>query len=340
MKQVCAWATLASKSVLSRRGREQIFEERVIRTRPILPGLGCPSEKKRKLRGFTAGEKDFFIVVLFFCWRGRGIRGQGRREIVKLNATKSNSSSTTFRESYPYLKMRSWNRTRSQNRTSREKPVKKQSLEINGWMNMAYQSEDSGWIRRPTGYNTTGNNGTNCLTGSNTGSSIEIAAGAEKYFNGENRKSLGKIDFADEFATLSINSDLRISGNGGSASPRRSRDNPNSNNRSSENNPKKNPHDRIRQARTRAARIRSRSRGKWTLRKWWVIFMSHRNMWFNPVAAIKVWWFWHFGLFSSNSSLFRSSWPSGLDFTSRWFIEFLFQNFSSQRIKKHPFERD
>ena len=229
--------------------------------------------------------------------------------------------------------MRSWNRTRSQNRTSREKPVKKQSLEINGWMNMAYQSEDSGWIRRPTGYNTTGNNGTNCLTGSNTGSSIEIAAGAEKYFNGENRKSLGKIDFADEFATLSINSDLRISGNGGSASPRRSRDNPNSNSRSSENNPKKNPHDRIRQARTRAARIRSRSRGKWTLRKWWVIFMSHRNMWFNPVAAIKVWWFWHFGLFSSNSSLFRSSWPSGLDFTSRWFIEFLFQNFSSQRIK-------
>ena len=134
-------------------------------------------------------------------------------------------------------------------------------------MNMAYQSEDSGWIRRPTGYNTTGNTGTKCLTGSNNGSSIEIAPGAEKYFNGENRKSLGKIDFADEFATLSINSDLRISGNGhtghgGSASPRRSRDNPNSNNRSSENNSKKNPHDRIRQARTRAARIRSRSRGK------------------------------------------------------------------------------
>lgn len=123
---------------------------------------------------------------------------------------------------------------------------------------MAFQSEDSGWIRRPTGYNTTGN--TICPSGSNTGSSIEIAAGAEKYFNGENRKSLGKIDFADEFATLSINSDLRISGNGGSASPRRSRENPNSNNRSSESNPKKNPHDRIRQARTRAARIRSRSR--------------------------------------------------------------------------------
>ena len=144
-------------------------------------------------------------------------------------------------------------------------------------MNMAFQSEDSGWIRRPTGYNTTGN--TNCLTGSNNGSSIEIAAGAEKYFNGENRKSLGKIDFADEFATLSINSDLRISGNGhtgngGSASPRRSRENPNSNNRSSENNQKKNPHDRIRQARTRAARIRSRSRGKWTFRNSFP--MSHR----------------------------------------------------------------
>ena len=154
---------------------------------------------------------------------------------------------------------------------------------------MAFQSEDSGWIRRPTGYNTTGN--ANCLTGSNNGSSIEIAAGAEKYFNGENRKSLGKIDFADEFATLSINSDLRISGNGhtgnGSASPRRSRENPNSNNRSSENNQKKNPHDRIRQARTRAARIRSRSRGKSTLRKKFEnesSVMSHRN---DPVAAYK-----------------------------------------------------
>ena len=103
MKQVCAWATLASKSVLSRRGREQIFEERVLRTRPRPQGLGRPSKKRKLRNGFAAGEKDFFIVVLFFVKRERHQRAE-KKKIVKLNATKSNSSSTTFRESYSKMR--------------------------------------------------------------------------------------------------------------------------------------------------------------------------------------------------------------------------------------------
>ena len=68
------------------------------------PRIRASVEKKRKLRnGFAAGEKDFFIVVLFFVKRERHQRAE-KKKIVKLNATKSNSSSTTFRESYSKMR--------------------------------------------------------------------------------------------------------------------------------------------------------------------------------------------------------------------------------------------
>ena len=77
--------------------------------------------------------------------------------------------------------------------------------------------------------------------------------------------NLKKINFADEFATLSINSDLRESFGSKLRSSSEAREHKNiENGGNSRERVSKNAQERIRQARSRAARIRSRSRGKWT----------------------------------------------------------------------------
>ena len=90
--------SLQESCFISPRKRAENSEERNT-------GRGQEDEKKtlKRLRHrFAAGEKDFFYRrPLFLLKRERHQRAEKKKiRIVKLNATKSNSSSTTFRESY------------------------------------------------------------------------------------------------------------------------------------------------------------------------------------------------------------------------------------------------
>ena len=111
--------SLQESCFISPRKRAENSEERNT-------GRGQEDEKKtlKRLRHrFAAGEKDFFIVVLFFCWRGRGIRGQRRRR--RFESSNSMPPSQTHHRRHLEKVIERWDpeiERRSRNRTLRENP--------------------------------------------------------------------------------------------------------------------------------------------------------------------------------------------------------------------------